>query len=259
MISCNRRIFRMLLAAVILESFAGLSGARASAGLFDKPAKAVHLPLLADPANPQAKAQLSCFYYPHFMVKEVDLGELGSEQLSLTPIASGQKKPACRSENSPDEKIVSPDDWSGYFWGVKGGYVFFSAEDGWNGGMGFAVFTAADTKKIFEDTAKTWRSIQLTSSGLTLRYRRVYGASCSLRADEATCWRQIKQDTGLTAAAAPDCAATYAAEQKRTPAFAQQVLTDPSVFDYDVNVTIEAGAAKTTPTSGKILACRPAD
>jgi hypothetical protein len=62
----------------------------------------------------------------------------------------------------------------------------------------------------------------------------------------------------LTAAPAPDCAATYAAEQKRTPAFAQQVLADPSVFDYDVHVTLDAGATKIAPVSGKALACRPA-
>jgi hypothetical protein len=255
----NRRIFLTLLAAVILASLACLSGARASAGLFDAPTKLVRLPLPADPANPEAKAQLSCFYFPHFMVKEVDLGEIGAEQLSLTPIASGQEEPACRSENSTGEKIVSSDDWSGYFWGVKGGYVFFGAEDGWNGGTGFAVFSAADAKKVFEDAAKTWASIERTAAGLTMRYQRIYGASCSLRSDEAACWQQIKRDTGLSAASAPDCAATYAAEQKRTPAFAQQVLADPSVFDYDVRVTIDAGAAKIVPVSGKALACRPAE
>ena len=42
-----------------------------------------------------------------------------------------------------------------------------------------------DAKKVFEDAAKTWASIERTAAGLTMRYQRVYGASCSLRADEA--------------------------------------------------------------------------
>ena len=155
MVRPNRRIRAALIVVVVSASLACPSRARASAGLFDAPTKSVRLPLPSDPANPQAKAQLSCFYYPHFMVKQVDLGELGAQQLSMVAIASGQKRPGCKRENSPDEKVISSDDWSGYFWGVKGGYVFFSAEDGWNSGMGFAVFTAAETKKIFEDVAKT--------------------------------------------------------------------------------------------------------
>ena len=92
-----------------------------------------------------------------------------------------------------------------------------------------------------------------------MRYRRVYGASCSLRANEADCWQHIRQDTGLTGASAPDCTATYAAEQKRTPAFAQQVLSDPTVVDYDVDAVIDAGTAKMTPVAGKALNCRPAE
>ena len=259
MVAGGRELHRAVMAGIVLAGLAGFAGTSAAAGLFDTPTKLLRLPLAADPANPEAKAQLSCFYYPHFMVKEVDLGELGSEQLSIIPIAAGQKKPTCRRENSPEEKIVSPNDWSGYFWGVKGGFVFFSAEDGWNGGMGFAVFTAADAKKIFEDAAKTWRSIQLTASGVTMRYQRVYEAACSLLTDESACWQQIGQDTGIAAKKAPDCTATYAAEQKRTPSFATQVLSDPTVFDYDVAVTVTADAVKKTPVSNKVLNCRPAE
>ncbi len=259
MVACNRRMLSALFLGAVLASLVCPCGANASAELFDAPKKLVRLSLPSDPANPQAKAQLSCFYYPHFMVKEIDLGELGAQQLSIAAIASGQASPDCRRANSTNEKLISPDDWSGYVWGVKGSYVFFSAEDGWNGGMGFAVFTAAEGKKIFEDAAKTWRSIQLSATGLAVGYQRVYGASCSLRADEAACWQRIKRETGLAGASAPDCTAAYLAEQKRTPAFAQQVLGDPSVLDYDVNVTIDAGAAKIVPVSGKALNCRPAD
>ena len=184
--------------------------AQAADGLFDAPIKLVRLPLPADPANPQAKAQLSCFYFPRFMIKEVDLGELGAEQLSVIPVAQGAKRPVCKRENIDGEIVIPGDEWSGYFWGVKGGYVFFSAEDGWNGGMGFAVFDM-NGKKLFEDAAKTWHSIQAVGPGATLRYQRVYEAPCSLKGEDGTgCWQQIQKDTGLASASAPDCAATYA-------------------------------------------------
>ncbi len=224
MIAAGRFSFSALAFGTALIVLAPMPALSAAPVLFDTPAKILRLPLAGDPVNPGAKAQLSCFYYPHFMVKEVDLGELGSEQLSLIPIAASQKKPTCVRANAPAEKVVSPDDWTGYFWGVKGSYVFFSAEDGWNGGMGFAIFAAGEAKKIFEDAAKTWRSIKLTSGGLTMRYQRVFGASCSLLADRAACWKQIGQDTGIAGTNAPDCTAAYALEQKRTPAFATQVL-----------------------------------
>jgi hypothetical protein len=259
MVAASRSSFLALAFCAALSGLSPAPALSATPALFDTPAKILRLPLAGDPANPGAKAQLSCFYYPHFMVKEVDLGELGAEQLSLIPIAAGQKKPTCVRANVPTEMVVSPDDWTGYFWGVKGSYVFFSAGDGWNGGMGFVIFAAGEAKKIFEDAAKTWRSIKLTASGLSMRYQRVYEAPCSLLADQAACWKQIGQDTGITDANAPDCTAAYALEQKRTPAFATQVLSDPTVFDYDVTTAIIATAIKATPDSGKVLNCRPAD
>jgi hypothetical protein len=251
------RIRLLLLAAAL--TLAGAMPAAEGANLFDAPAKVIHLPLSADPANPQAKAQLSCFYYPHFMVKEVDLGELGAEQLSLIPVAPGAKPPVCQKENLNNEIVISGDDWSGYFWGVKGNYVLFTAEDGWNDGMGFAVFNT-DAKKIFEDVAKTWHSLQAANSGLSMRYERVYEAPCSIKGEDGQgCWAQIQKDTGLTNTAVPDCTATYQAEQQRTPNLAQQVLNDPTVFDYNVSAVVSSTMHMTKPVSGKVLNCRPAE
>jgi hypothetical protein len=250
------RTLTLSLALVLL----GLSSAaQAAGGLFDAPIKLVRLPLPADPANPQAKAQLSCFYFPRFAVKEVDLGELGAEQLSIIPVAQGAKRPVCKRDNIDSEIVIPGDEWSGYFWGVKGGYVFFSAEDGWNGGMGFAVFDM-NAKKLFEDAAKTWHSIQAVGPGATLRYQRVYEAPCSLKGEDgAGCWQQIQKDTGLASASEPDCSATYAAEQRRTPTLAQQVLTDPTVFDYEVTVALGPPGHTIKPAGDKVLACRPAE
>jgi len=153
---------------------------------------------------------------------------------------------------------VSPDDWSGYFDGVKGGYVFFSAEDGWNDGMGFAVFTAADAKKVFDDVAKKWRSIALTSSGIAMRYERVYGAKCSLLADKAGCWQQIERDTGLRGAP-PDCAAAYKAEEERTPSMVQAVIDDPTIVDYEAAASIGPSGLTIAPVTGKAIRCRPSE
>jgi hypothetical protein len=245
----------LLIAGVVLASLAVASAADATSPLFDKPIKVTRVPLPRDPQNLQAKARVSCFYYPTVMVKEIDLGEKGADQLSIVPSAGGA--PACRREKAADEKVIA--DWAGYFKGVKGGYVLFDADDGWNDGVGFAVFAAADGKKLFEDVAKKLHAVDTAPAGITLRYLRVYGATCSLAADKAGCWAQIKRDTGLAGASPPDCAAAYKREQERIPAMAQQALADPTVIDYEATAALTIDAKKITPVSGKALACRPAE
>jgi hypothetical protein len=125
--------------------------------------------------------------------------------------------------------------------------VFFDADDGWNDGVGFAIF-AADGKKLFDDIAKSLHAIDVTPAGIAVRYIRVFGAYCSLRADAAGCWQRIKRDTGLAVASPPDCTAAYARAQKRTPAIAQQVIADPTVIDYEAEAAI-AAARKRLPLS----------
>jgi hypothetical protein len=244
-----------LVAGAVLASLAVASAADAASPLFDKAVKVVRVPLPRDPQNPQAKARVSCFYYPTVMVKEIDLGEKGAEQLSIVPNAGGA--PACQRAQAADEKVIA--DWSGYFKGVKGGYVFFDADDGWNDGVGFAIFAAADGKKVFEDVTRKLHAVDAAAGGITLRYLRVYGATCSLAADKAACWAQIKRDTGLAGASPPDCAGAYKREQERIPAMAQQALADPTVIDYEATAALTADAQKITPVSGKAIACRPAE
>jgi hypothetical protein len=226
---------------------------------FDSPLKIARVPLPKDPDNPPAKPKVTCAYYPRFMVKEVDLGEIGAAQLSVLPIPDRAAKTPCRRDNSAGELVVSPDDWTGYFDGVKGDYVVFTAEDGWNGGLGFAVISARSGKKLFDDALLgQFRLVAAGPNGLTLRYRRVYAAKCSLRADAAGCWRQIVRDTGLSGPA-PDCNAAYAREARRTPKFARQVRDDPTVVDYDAEALVGAGTKTIKPLSGKAPDCRPAD
>jgi len=249
---CRNLFLRALSVATIACSLA--VSAEAAAPLFDKPTKQVKQALPKDKDNPQAKPALTCVYFPHFMVKQIDLGEPGADQLSILPIAAGGAAPACKRDNVAGEIVLK--EWSGYFKGVKGDYIFWDADDGWNGGLGFDV-TTADGKKIMEDVAKhDFRAVDLAGDGtLTLRYTRVYGAPCSLREDAQGCWQKVKDQTGL-ADPAPDCKAAYEKEMKRTPKFAQDVIKDPTAIDYDVVTTISGGTAKIA-AAGKALGCRP--
>jgi hypothetical protein len=247
---------RMLVLAMLCALAAPLAFAKDAAGLFDKPASVVKIPLAPDKLNPQAKPMLSCFTFKTFAVKQIDRGEVGAEQLSILPIAPGQAKPQCREDKAPGEIVLDGAAWGGYFKGVKGGYAFFDAADGWNGGVGFAIFSASGAK-LFDDTAKGIHSLKLIEGGVALAYRRVYGAKCSLFKDAPACWAEIKKDTGLTQATPPDCAASYKREQKRTPASAQQVADDPTVIYYEVETVVTSGGARISPAAGKV-SCEPA-
>jgi hypothetical protein len=110
------------------------------AALFDKPLHESHAPLPPDPLNPQAKATLSCYYYPHLMVKQIDLGEEGAAEVSFTFIPKDLQEPPCLRKKAKDEKDVDFNGGAVYFQGVKGDYVFFIAADGSNGAMGFSIF-----------------------------------------------------------------------------------------------------------------------
>lgn len=233
-----------------------------AAALFDKPLKVVRTALPRDRDNPDAKPEVRCSYYVHFMVKEVDLGEIGADQLSILP--AKEDRP-CRKENARDEKVLSADDWTGYFKGVAGNYIFFDAEDGWNGGTGFAVFTP-NAKKLFDDVAKDWFSIGMlplpppagvAGRALALRYVRVYGAKCSLGDEHAkACWKSIEQQTGLDAPK-PDCRELYVREQRRTPKLAREVLGDPAAVEYEVSTTLAMNGTHITALSGRAPSCTP--
>jgi hypothetical protein len=247
--------------------------ASGSASLFDKPLHETHKPLPPDPYSPLGKAMLSCFYYPNFMVKQVDLGEKGAEQLSILPYwMKDNKEPPCLRANANDEMVIGPREWGGYFEGAKDDFVFFVSADGSDGGSSFAVFDAVDAWKIFVDAEKvTKNSTEFTTfevlnhpkddndSALELRYRRVYRAPCSLWADETNCWGLVRNITGLTESAPPNCAAAYEAEEKKSPENDKSLRADPSVITYDVEVVLDSGGAvRVTPIS-KAIDCYPAE
>lgn len=252
--------------------------ARATSSLFDAPLQTQKRKLPAVKGTP--KTVLTCRYYARFMIKEVDDGEVGAAQISILPSDGGVPKPVCQRKNVPSEKVVSAKDWSGYVKGVKGDYVFLDAEDGVNGGLGFAVFAAGSAKKLFEDSAVgNLKSVALAGKLLTVRYARSYSGDCSVPHDGAGCWSKIAVATGVRAAPQPDCAAGYLraknemakgrcdAEKKSGPACLASAMKEldrqrwneaPSVVVYDAETVLGPDGASTKPLA-PVRACHPSD
>lgn len=251
--------------------------AKTASTVFDPPLDTQKRALPAVKDKP--KATLTCSYYPHFMVKQIDEGEPGAAQLSILA-SDAAHKPACQRANLAAEKVLDAKDWSGYFKGVKGDYVFFDADDGVNGALGFAVF-AADGKKLFEDSALgDLQSADVDGAKLTLRYKRSFGAECSVPHAGADCWTKIAAAIGLDAHAPPDCAAGYLkaknalakdrCEGDKKPMAAclagalkeieaQKFDESPSVVVYDVETVLPPGQAAAIKPLGGDRACHPSD
>ena len=250
-------------------------GARPPARGFDRPldTKIVKLAETKD----RSKTTITCSYYAHFMVKQIDEGEVGAAQLSIVPGDAAQK-PVCQLADLAAEKVVKADEWSGYFKGVKGEFVFFDAADGVNDAMGFAVFDAG-AKKLLEDSALGDLRAVVDGATLTLEYQRSVTGECSVVHDGAACWAKIAATAGVAPTPAPDCAAGYlkfktdiakgrcdgtktaksACVSKALEELdAQHWNESPSVIVYAAR-TIIAGGKPTTTSLGPAKSCRPAE
>ena len=256
----------------------------AFAGTFDKPVSTRVVdwgPSRSNPAgrNPkdQTRAKVTCYYFSGFMVKEVDMGEKGAERLALVPIRKHEPH-TCSRLRDVGEKDINSDDWSGYFMGVKGRLVFFSADDGWNGGVGFAVFDIKSGKKVFDDVALGDLDFpDAGGSDVSVRYTRVVDGGCVIPKEQAACWEKIQQRFALNRAAAPDCKAGY---EKSAEAMAkgrcqaqdddnaeclakeislarQQSNDASSIIAYPVEVTL--GTNVSIKPAGGDLRCWPSD
>jgi hypothetical protein len=226
--------------------------AAAGAAPFDTPIDKKVIALPADPANPRAKPNRTCFTYPGFVVKQVDLGEKGAAELSITSFTN--KAPPCAAKIA-GETIIDWKDWSGYFAGAKGPFVFFDADDGLNGGMPFAVFRAQTGKKLFEDTSRldeALKSVAVVDGALVMHYGRVWPAPCSLMSDGKACWKKIMAATGLADPARPDCTKAYQEEITRFPKYAKKIPTYKSVIAYNVEGRYVAGKLALKPEAGPV-------
>ena len=261
--------FRLLLSFLILNTLA-------FAGSFDKPLSKKVVKLGHSASNEKTRRKVTCYYYPGFMVKEVDLGEKGAERLAIVP--AGKTAVSCVRARTRTEKMINPDEWSGYFKGVKGNLVFFDADDGWNGGVGFAVYNAKTVKKIFEDVALGELTFSDASGpDVSIAYTRVVDGGCNLPKDQDACWSSIQKKLSLDAAAAPDCKAGYekSAQEmakarcaanpkadpecmdKELPLARQQASDASSVISYPVSVVLSPNPA-VKPLAGDVR-CWPSD
>jgi hypothetical protein len=266
----------LLVASILLLPLAAAAAAPPS-GVFDKPLRTERVVL---PKGNAEKRELTCFYFAGLRVKQLDLGEVGAAELAILPLAPSASPIACRRQAAPGEIVIPSKAWSGYFKGVRSGFVVFDAEDGSNGGLGFAVFDGRDGRKLFEDMAVgNIRAAEAAGAEIRLRYRRALLGKCSVPHDGAACWARIAaQMAGVTAAAEPDCAAGYLkaktemargrceaqhgdagcldGEMKRLDE--QRWNETPSVIGYDVEADIGPSGHSVRATGGA-LSCWPAD
>jgi hypothetical protein len=186
------------------------SGSVALAESFDKPVRKTVVNLGRSPhlmANDPRPIQLSCFYYPDFMVKELNNpGLKGVRWVTITPVIN-EDAPACRLAHDSTERFMAKEWWS--FEGVKGSLLFLEAADGDdNGGMPFRILDLKTGKKIFEDSA-WWNGhlelVHTTDETVSLRYLRVVGGDCSIPKDRMSCWSKFRRRYGLAIATVPKC------------------------------------------------------
>jgi len=175
------------------------------------------------PGGQNMRIKLSCYIYASFMIKEYnDKGMKGAEWMSITPI-TGQQAPPCSREHGPGEKVFKEegDERLGYFRGVKGDYVFFTAADGINGGMPFSVHDSNTGKVAFADSAywggmwnkppepSPFNDLRVTSvpgQPLTLTYLRVVATECDLHLwKKDACWGRVRREFGIKDAQMPTC------------------------------------------------------
>jgi hypothetical protein len=166
----------------------------------------------------RARNTLTCYGFPTVMVKEYDISQKGAEWLSFIRIAANVH-PECTQSHVPGEKVFAiGGEWTGYFAGVKEDFVFFHDDDGYNGGMRFAVYDSRMGMKVFEDAeclrgwyaknppyAPRMRITKVQGGPVTLRYLRVEQADCDLRADKASCWNHVRVKMDVKSAKAPAC------------------------------------------------------
>jgi hypothetical protein len=195
-------VIRLLFIVLALVSLSG-------ADSFDKPLAKKTIDLGSSRSSPGRHAKVTCYFFSHFMVKEVDLGEKGADRLSIVPITKGTTS-GCTRAQGRSEKVINPKEWTGYFKGVKNDFVFFDADDGVNGGVGFAVYDAQTGKKIFEDSASGPLEFSAApDQQLSLRYTRVLDGECAVPKEKTSCWDRIQQKIGPENIPMPDCEKGY--------------------------------------------------
>lgn len=183
------------------------SGAMPPTESFDKPIRKTVVTLGRSSLMPNDQIQLSCFYYPDFMVKQLnDPGVKGSQWVAITPVNAGDS-PACQLAHTSVEQFMTKDGW--YFEGVKGAFLFLEDSEGdENAGMPFRILDMKTGQKVFEDSAGGSSHLaftQASNGNMSLKYLRRVGGDCSIPKDGVSCWDKFRRHYGLTLARVPKC------------------------------------------------------
>jgi hypothetical protein len=222
-----------LLLGASLVLGAPTSSFAANAEAFDKPlqTKVVDLGRSSLLMRKDEHVKLTCFYYSHFMVKQLDdPGNKGALFIAIVITRPGQV-PACTRRHGPGEELF-PQDWDQYFGGVKRDLVFLFAADGTDEGLGFRAFDSRTRAKVFEDSVSLLHQeidfAQASDNQITLRYLRVVSGDCSVPKDGSACWSKFREKLGLKLAPMPKCRDYEGEEAGKAP----------SVVYYPVQVSL---------------------
>lgn len=223
---------------------------------------------------------VTCSHYPTFMVREVNLGDVGAEVLGVVLRQPKRPAPACARERPAGELSLTgaADAWSGYFEGARGHFAFFRREEARGGVMGFTVFDTSAEQRVLTDEAVGPVRVEGKGDRVGISYLRRTVAPCSPLAGGDACWTRIRTELGV-GDPPPDCATTYreaneaaaraaCAEVRDSvdhcvetelrlrpavPAFVLPALTyEVEIPDLEAPTTRATGAAK-------VVGCRPVE
>src|SRR6266566_1108852 len=203
-----------LVAVLVLAAGAPTLASPGLADSFDAPLKKKVVDFGPSPYNASGgqriRVKLSCYFYATFLVKEYDMGEKGAEWLAIVPTRK-EVAPACTRSHSQGERVIEGTEWSGYFKGAKEHLVFFRGDDGYNGGLPFAIYDSGTGTKVFEDSVildSHFSQIRFSSTQggqFSLSYMRVVQADCDLHREKTTCWDSVRKKFDLKNTQMPVC------------------------------------------------------
>jgi hypothetical protein len=235
----------LLVVAVVLADSTCSSVMHAES--FDKPIRKTVVDLGPSsylmPNNP-SRIELSCFYYPDLMVKELnDPGVKGVLWVTMTPFIN--KNPhTCQLAHASTERFMAKLGWR--FEGVKGPLMFLEPADGdGNGGRPFRVLDMKTGRKIFEDSTQWNDRLEFAHApdgSVSLRYLRAVGGDCSIPKGGMSCWIKFSRHYGLLPATVPECTGYRRKGDKELNAgdlsLPPQEITTPSAIAYPVAVEL---------------------
>jgi hypothetical protein len=225
--------------------------------------------------------EVRCFYFSRLMVKEIDAGDIGDQQISYILLGPGQTIPDCVEKAIAGERKLPAEE--SYFWGVAADSLFVIDADGANRTIGFRIYEPQSSRELFHDTIKLdsrLREATMETGKLRLSYTRAVTGYCSVVTDGETCWRAIAGKMQMPETPPPpDCRAGYDAALRRLAEEACKAQSGekvecleretkerrtgwdaaPSAVSYDVDVVVGPTDEVVRHFSAGPIACWPSD